>query len=200
MFDEMNRRLSASSRRSQADRDHQPDGPRLHRRRLGVRWQKWSAAGRVHPGKALSCTRFSYAERPEPAGRLRAALVGDGRPVRRLRADPLEQERLRHGRGRDGPDGQTRSPRCDAWARFTISTAWSTTPWATPWSFRTGVYARGDHWIAWNTLISAPARWRTPIPPAGDLHDRDRRHYEYGFFWYLHTDARSSTRSSSPGC
>ena len=145
----------------------QPDGPSFTVDGWEVAWQKWSLRVGFNPREGLVA-----AQSPTPTAATtrpimyRGVAVGDGGALRRHRADPLEQERLRHGRGRHGLSRPTRSPSAaTASARSTTSTASSTTPTATRSSSRTpSACTRRTTGSPGSTPTSAPRRSRCAGP------------------------------------
>ena len=95
--------------RRQADRDHPARRSQLHRRRLEGAVAEVVAADRLQPARGHHAARgHLHRPRRDPAHHLPGVAVGNGGALRRYRADPLEQERLRHGRGRAWASRPTR--------------------------------------------------------------------------------------------
>ena len=109
MFDENNRPAFTKFRDDVKPIEiTQPDGPSFTVDGWKVQWQKWSLRIGFNPREGIVLNEITYTDRGErQANRVPRIVVGNGCPLRRHRADALEQERLRHGRGRDGLLGQS---------------------------------------------------------------------------------------------
>ena len=112
MFDENNRpAFTSSATTSNRSRSPSPTGRVSPSTGWKVQWQKWSMRIGFNPREGIVLHEITYTDRGETRPIMyRASLSEMVVPVRGHRADALEQERLRHGRGRHGLLGQPADP------------------------------------------------------------------------------------------
>ena len=109
MFDENNRPAFTEFRDDVKPIEiTQPDGPSFTVDGWKVQWQKWSMRIGFNPREGIVLHEITYTDRGETRPIVyRASLSEMVVPVRRYGTHALEQERLRHGRSRDGLLGQS---------------------------------------------------------------------------------------------
>ncbi len=193
MFDENNRPAFTGFRDDVKPIEiTQPEGPSFTVDGWKVQWQKWSMRVGFNPREGIVLHEITYPIAARRAHRVPGVIVGNGGAIRRHGTDTLEQECLRHGRGRDGLLGQSADPRLRL-----------------PWR---DLLLRRDGQRLFRQC-------RSTIPNAICMHEEDygiswkhtdfrtdevevrrsRRlvismictvgNYEYGFFWYFYNDA-----------
>ncbi len=113
MFSPGNRpAFTAVQRRRQGHRHHPARRSQLHGRRLRGGLAEVGLPGRVQPARGPGAAHHLLQRQGHRApGHVPRRPLGDGGALRRHRPDPLEQERLRHGRGWHGDVRQPAHPR-----------------------------------------------------------------------------------------